>query len=90
MISGALGAVAPQPGQLPATVHYVHYEVTCGLRGYKHNDNPLGGQTEVVPLEAMPPRVEEPPLTEANVRGLIAPILRQLPPVGTSRVVQPI
>ena len=31
VVSATLGTVAPQPGQLPAAVHYVHCDVTRDL-----------------------------------------------------------
>ena len=74
--SAALGTVAPPPGQLPAAVHCVHYNILRGLTVYTRNDTPAEGQQEV---PRRPPARRWPPLIETDVRHLIADAIRHPP-----------
>ena len=89
VVIAALGAIAPQPGQLPAAVRCVHCDVTCGLIVYTRNDAPAGGRKAAHPTQAAPPRAIHPPLMEADVRRLIADLVRQLPQEQPTQVEEP-
>ena len=91
VVSAALGTAAPQPRQVSAIVHGVHCDVTRDLTVYTHDDTPVGGRKEAPPTQAVPPppRAKQPPLTEADVRRLIADIVRQPLQEGPVQVGQP-
>ena len=61
VVSAALGTVAPPPGQLPAVVHCVHYDVLCGLKVHTRNDAPAEQRREALPTQAAPPCSDRPP-----------------------------
>ena len=89
MVSAALGTVAPPPGQLPAAIHCVHCDVLRGLTVYTRNDAPVEERREVLPTQAPPPCSDRPPLTEADVRRLIANAVSQPPRVAPTQVGPP-
>ena len=60
-VSAALGTVAPPPGELPAAIHCVYYNVVCGLTVYTRPDAPAEGQRETLPAQEAPPRTDRPP-----------------------------
>ena len=82
--SATLGTVAPPPGRLPAAVHCVHYDVMCGLTVYTRHDAPAEGRREALPTQAAP-ALRSAPLTEADVRRLIADAVGQPPRVAPTQ-----
>ena len=89
VVSAAPGTVAAPPGQLPAAVHYVHYDVLRGPTVYTWNDAPAEERREALPTQAAPPRSDWPPLTKAGVRSLIDHAVGQPPHVAPSQVGPP-
>ena len=81
VVSAALGTVAPPLGRLLAAIHCVNHGVMRGLTVYTQRDAPAEGRRETLPAQEAPPRTDRPPLTEADVRRLIADTVSQPPRV---------
>ena len=56
---------------------------------YTRSDAPAGGRKEAPPTQAAPPRADQPHLTEADVRRLIADVVRHPPQEKPAQVGQP-
>ena len=81
VVSAALGTVAPQPGRLPAAVHCVSHSVVPDLTVHTRHDALGQGRQGTLPAGDAPPCADRPPLTEADVRRLIADAMSKPPQV---------